>query len=52
MTTVPVDIHKNPANQVPAIPEPWRWRDTLLFTFWGLVLFSTVFAFMFALGDM
>ena len=52
MTNVPVDIHKNPANNLPAIPEPWRWRDTLLFTFWGLLLFSVLFAFMFALGNM
>jgi hypothetical protein len=52
MTSMPVDIHKNPANKVPAIPEPWRWRDTLLFTVWGLVIFSVLFAFMFGLGDM
>lgn len=52
MTSIPVDIQKNPANKVPAIPESWRLRDTLLFTVWGLVLFSVLFAFMFALGNM
>ena len=47
MTNVPVDLHK-----LPAIPEPWRWHDTLWFTAIGLVMFSALFAFMFALGDM
>lgn len=52
MTSAPVDTHKNPANKVTVIPEPWRWHDTLLFTFWAPVLFSVLFAFMFALGNM
>lgn len=52
MTSVPVDIHKNPVNKMPAIPEPWTWRDTLWFTVVGLVMFSALFAFMFSLGDM
>lgn len=52
MTTVPVDLHKNAANTTPAIPEPWRWRDTLWFTVWGLLLFSVLFGFMFSLGNM
>lgn len=52
MTSLPVNLHEGMAEKTPAIPEPWRWRDTLLFTFWGLVIFSVLFAFMFALGDM
>ncbi|MDE2476747.1 MAG: hypothetical protein KGO48_16960 [Alphaproteobacteria bacterium] len=47
MTNRPVELHK-----MAAIPEPWRWRDTLWFTVWGLVLFSVLFGFMFSLGNM
>lgn len=36
----------------PAIPEPWRVRDTLVFCATGLVLFSALFAFIFSLGNM
>lgn len=52
MTSVPVDIHKWPANKMPAIPEPWTWRDTLWFAGVGLAIFSVLFAFIFSLGDM
>ena len=39
-------------NDLPTIPEPWRMRDTLLFSGWGLLLFTVLFAFMFSLGNM
>ena len=52
MTSIPVEIHKAPDQALPAIPEPWRWRDTMWFTVVGLVMFSALFAFMFALGNM
>lgn len=47
MTNIPAGLHKTPA-----IPEPWRWRDTIQFTVWGLLLFTVLFAFMFSLGNM
>jgi hypothetical protein len=54
MTTVPVDLHRELAKstKAPPIPEPWTWREMLQFTVVGLVLFSMLFAFMFALGSM
>ncbi len=55
MTSIPVDLHKNLGNgvrQLPAIPEPWTLRDTVLFSVIGLVLFNLLFACMFSLGNM
>ena len=39
MTSMPVNLHRDLAsNNLPPIPEPWTWRDTLRFTVVGAVL--------------
>ena len=51
MTSIPVDLHRNPAQQ-PLVPEQWTTRNTLYFTGIGLLLFVTLFGFMFSLSTM
>ena len=50
MTTVPVNLHRE--LETPAIPEPFTVGDALKFSIVGLVIFTTLFAFMFSLSNM
>jgi hypothetical protein len=54
MTSVPVELHRELANPKKALPtpEPWTWRSLVQFSVIGVALFSTLFAFMYAIGTM
>jgi len=46
MSTAPVKA------ALPAIPEPFRTRDAVIFSVIGLTIFTVMFAFMFSLSNM